>query len=57
MTANKVYIIVALQKYGPDWDILHTVYANKEEAVEVCSLLNAPLSGWEYKVEEMELKQ
>lgn len=57
MIANKVYIIVGWQKYGTDWNILYTVYTNREEAVEVCSQLNAPPSGWEYKVEEMELKQ
>lgn len=52
----KVYIIIALQKFGMDWDIIKTVFTNKDEAVEVCRSLNNSISGYEYSVKEMELK-
>ena len=51
-----VYIIVAMQKFGPDWDIIKTVFTNKKEAEEACRSLNEPITGWEYTVQEMELK-
>lgn len=52
----KVYIIIALQKFGMDWDIIKTVFTNRDEAVEVCHNLNNSISGYEYSVQEMELK-
>lgn len=51
-----VYIIIALQKFGMDWDIIKTVFTNREEAIEVCCSLNNSISGYEYSVKEMELK-
>lgn len=52
----KVYIIIALQKFGIDWDTIKTVFTNRDEAVEVCRQLNEPITGWEYNIQEMELK-
>jgi len=51
-----VYIIIALQKFGMDWDIIKTVFTNRDEAIEVCRSLNNSISGYEYSIQEMELK-
>ena len=52
----KAYIIIALEKFGLDWDILKTVFTNKDEAIETCHSLNNSISGYEYNIKEMELK-
>lgn len=52
----KAYIIIALEKFGLDWDILKTVFTNKDEAIEVCRSLNNSISGYDYDIKEMELK-
>lgn len=52
----KVYIIIGMQKFGIDWDIIKAVFTNRDEAIEVCRELNEPPTGWEYNIQEMELK-
>ena len=52
----KAYIIIAIEKFGMDWDIIKTVFTNKDEAIETCRNLNKSISGYEYSVKEMEFK-
>lgn len=50
-----VYLIVALEKFGTDWDIYKTIFSNKEVAESMCKELNSKISGYEYFIEEKEL--
>ena len=52
----KAYIIVGMQKFGIDWDIIKTVFLDKDEAIKACKSLNEPISGWEWNIQEMEVK-
>ncbi len=49
-----VYLIVALEKFGVDWDIYKTVFSTKQTAEEKCQELNNKISGYEYFVKEKE---
>ena len=49
-----VYLIIALEKFGMDWDIYKTVFSNKEAAEAMCKELNSKISGYEYFVKEKE---
>ena len=51
----KAYIIIGMQKFGIDWDIIKVVFTNRDEAIKVCRELNEPITGWEYNIQEMEL--
>lgn len=53
---NKVYIIIAIEKFGLDWDIYNTVFSNKQEAEEICKQLNSGITGYEYTVKEKSFK-
>ena len=50
-----VYLIVALEKFGTDWDIYKTIFSNKEAAETMYKELNSKISGYEYFVKEKEL--
>lgn len=50
--SNKVYIIIAIEKFGFDWDIYDTVFSNKQEAEKICKQLNSGITGYEYTVKE-----
>lgn len=52
----KAYIIVGMQKFGIDWDIIKTVFLDKDEAIKVYKSLNEPITGWEWNVKEMEVQ-
>jgi hypothetical protein len=52
----KVYIVVGMESSSFDWDIIKTVFTNRDEAIEVCRSLNNSISGYEYSIQEMELK-
>ena len=49
------YIIVALEKFGLDWEIYHNVFINKKKAENECAKLNNKISGYVYVIEEREL--
>ena len=49
---NKVYIIIAIEKFGLDWDIYNMVFSNKQEAEKICKQLNSSITGYEYTVKE-----
>ena len=51
-----VYIIIALEKFGTDWDIYKTVFFNEQEAKEKCQELNNRITGYKYFVKERNLK-
>ncbi len=51
----KAYLIIALEKFGMDWDIYKTIFSNKEAAEATCKELNNKISGYEYFVKEKEL--
>lgn len=49
---DKIYIIIAIEKFGPDWDIYDTVFSNKQEAEKICKQLNSGITGYEYTIKE-----
>ena len=50
-----VYLIIALEKFGMDWDIYKTIFSTKQAAEAMCKELNSKISGYEYFVKEKEL--
>ena len=50
-----VYLIIALEKFGMDWDIYKTIFSSKEAAEIMCKELNNKISGYEYFIKEKEL--
>lgn len=49
-----VYLIVALEKFGTDWDIYKTVFSTKQASEAMCQELNSKISEYEYIVKEKE---
>ena len=45
-----VFLIIALEKFGTDWDIYKTIFSNREVAETMCKELNNKISGYEYFV-------
>ena len=51
-----VYVILGLERFGPDWFIYETVFSNRKEAEVVCDQLNSGITGYEYLIEEKKFK-